>query len=226
MNSLLNGSHQKPSDWMAMEFVKLLADAHFLMRDYHTPISLSALQVYHSGVVSMPECRLRKKPVDLSLPRLISELEHGWQTEMNILYGHTMGVSSVAFSSDGLRIVSGSYDETVRIWDAVSGTTQHILKGHTREVTSVVFSSDGLWIVSGSWDNTVRIWDAVSSTVQHTMEGHTSVVTSVAFSSNSLRIVSGSWDNTVRIWDAVSGTIQHTVEGHTAHNAVILARET
>jgi WD40 repeat protein len=198
-----------------MELVELLADARFLIRDYHTPISLSALQVYHSGVVSMPECALRKKTTDLSAPRLISEREHGWQTGMSILYGHTNSVSSVVYSSNGSRIVSGSYDHTVRIWDAVSGTIQHTLEGHIEGVSSVAFSSDGLRIVSGSRDRTVRIWDAVSGTIQHTLEGHIEGVSSVAFSSDGLRIVSGSWDNTVRIWDAVSGTIQHTLEGHT-----------
>jgi WD40 repeat protein len=111
--------------------------------------------------------------------------------------------------------VSGSHDDTVRIWDAVSGTIQHTVEGHTSLVFSVAFSSDGLSIVSGSGDNTVRIWDAISGTIQHTFEGHTSQVKSVGFSSSGLRIVSGSDDYTVRIWDAISGTVQHTLEGHT-----------
>jgi WD40 repeat protein len=194
----------------------LLADAHFLIRDYHMPISVSALQVYHSGVVNMPECALRKKAMDGITPYLISERDRGWDTGMTILYGHTKGVNSVAFSSDGLRIVSGSSDNTVRIWDAISGTMQNTLEGHTCPVHSVAFSSDGLRIVSGSGDNTVRIWDAISGTIQNTLEGHASSVTSVAFSSDGLRIVSSSGDNTVRIWDAISGTIQHTLEGHTS----------
>jgi WD40 repeat protein len=131
------------------------------------------------------------------------------------LEGHTDDVNSVAFSSDGLHIVSGSDDCTVRIWDAVLGTIQHTLEGHTSNVSSVAFSSDGFHIVSGSDDCTVRIWDAVLGTIQHTLEGHTSNVSSVAFSSDGFHIVSGSDDRTVRIWDAVSGTIQHTLEGHT-----------
>jgi hypothetical protein len=214
--SILNVSQQRHFDWNGMELVELLSDARFLMRDHYTPITLSALQVYHSGAVTMPECALRKKTVDISVPHLISEREHGWQTGMNILYGHTSYVTSVACSTDGLRIVSGSYDETVRMWDAASGTIQHTLEGHASLVTSVAFSSDGLQIVSGSRDETVRIWDAASGTIQHTLEGHTGEVTSVAFSSDSLRIVSGSYDCTMRIWDAASGTTQHTMEGHTS----------
>jgi WD40 repeat protein len=211
---VLNGSQQSHFDWNGVELVKLLSDARFLMRDYYTPITLSALQVYYSGAVTMPECALRKKTMDVSLAHMISEREHGWQTGINILYGHTSCVNSVACSTDDLRIVSGSDDQTVRIWDAVSGTIQYTLEGHTRSVSSVAFSSDGLRIVSGSYDKTVRIWDASSGTIQHTMEGHTSEVTSVTFSSDGLQIVSGSADRTVRIWDAASGTIQHTMKGH------------
>src|SRR5689334_22972171 len=71
-------------------------------------------------------------------------------------------VYSVSFSPDGLTIVSGSDDNTVRIWDVASGTEIKQLTGHTSFVTSVSFSPDGSTIASGSWDNTVRIWDVAS----------------------------------------------------------------
>jgi WD40 repeat protein len=188
------------------------------MRDYQIPITLSALQVYHSGVVSMPKCALRKQTTIHGTARLISERDRDWQSKIMILEGHTNSVSSVAFSADGSRIVSGSGDCTVRVWDAVSGVVLHTLKGHTNSVYSVAFSSDGLRIVSGSSDCTVRIWDAVSGVVLHTLKGHTNWVHSVAFSSDGLRIVSGSWDNTVRIWDANTGGSQHTLKGYGPQN--------
>jgi WD40 repeat protein len=109
------------------------------MRDYQIPITLSALQVYHSGVVSMPECALRMQTTTHGTARLISERDRGWQTETMILEGHSSLVYSVAFSSDGFRIVSGSWDKTVRIWDAVSGVVLRTLEGHTNSVWSVAF---------------------------------------------------------------------------------------
>ena len=93
-------------------------------------------------------------------------------------------VNSVAFSPDGTKIVSGSEDKTVRVWDAVTGTLSNTLEGHSDSVESVAFSPDpdGTKIVSGSFDNTVRVWDAVTGTLSNTLEGHSSRVNSVAFS--------------------------------------------
>ena len=68
----------------------------------------------------------------------------------------------MAFSSDGMRVVSGAGDGTVRIWNATSGQVLQVLKGHTRSVGSVAFSLDDECVVSGSSDKTMRVWDATS----------------------------------------------------------------
>jgi len=64
-------------------------------------------------------------------------------------------VSSVAFSHDGLWLVSGSGDGTVRIWDAETGVVQRTLEGHLDSVSSVAFSRDGRRLASCSYDSTV-----------------------------------------------------------------------
>jgi len=68
-------------------------------------------------------------------------------------------VYSVAWSPDGKRIVSGSGDYTLRIWDADSGECLQTLRGHRSWVESVAWSPDGKRIVSGADDYTLRIWD-------------------------------------------------------------------
>lgn len=84
----------------------------------------------------------------------------------NPLEGHTSCVSSVAFSDDGKRIISGSFDCTIRIWNAETGAAvSEPLEGHTDPVLSVAFSGDGKRIVSGSENRTIRIWDAETSKV-------------------------------------------------------------
>ena len=112
-------------------------------------------------------------------------------TELLSLKGHTGSLTSVAFSADGKRIVSGSYDKTVKVWDADKGTETLTLKGHTQPVSSVAFSADGKRIVSGSYDKTVKVWDADKGTETLSLKGHTEGVTSVAFSPDGKRIVSG-----------------------------------
>jgi WD40 repeat protein len=113
----------------------LLSDARFMMRDYQIPISKSALHVYRSASMSMPECSLQSRPPDVVSAKLVSQRDTRWQPNKLIMEGHTGEVNSTAFSPDGLRIVSSSYDETVRVWNAVSGRVRHILKGfnHSRE---------------------------------------------------------------------------------------------
>jgi len=63
----------------------------------------------------------------------------------------------VAFSPDGKQVVSGSHDETVRLWDAATRAALQRLEGHSGCVSSVAFSPDGKQVVSGSDDETVRL---------------------------------------------------------------------
>jgi WD40 repeat protein len=86
---------------------------------------------------------------------------------------HTDYVTSVAFSPDGNRIVSGSDDKSVRVWDAKTGEQLRELQGHTDSVTSVAFSPDGNRIVSGSDDKSVRVWDAKTGEQLRELQGHT-----------------------------------------------------
>jgi hypothetical protein len=76
-------------------------------------------------------------------------------------YGHTSSVKSVAFSPDGQTIVSGSGDNTVRLWKLDGTPLGNPFTGHTYSVNSVAFSPDGQTIVSGSNDKTVRLWKHV-----------------------------------------------------------------
>ena len=136
---------------------------------------------------------------------------------INRLEGHRSGVDSVAFSPNGQRIVSGSEDSMLRLWDAQTGAAiGQPLKGHVTRVSSVAFSPDGQRIVSGSFDSTLRLWDAqTGAPIGQPLKGHVAQVYSVAFSPNGQRVVSGSGDGTLRLWDAQTGAaIGQPLEGH------------
>ena len=89
-------------------------------------------------------------------------------------------------SPDGKRIVSGSYDKTLRIWDANSGEQSgEPLTGHSGPVWSVAFSPDSSHIVSGSDDNTLRIWDANSGEQSgEPLTGHRDIISRGVFNTD------------------------------------------
>jgi len=122
------------------------------------------------------------------------------------LTGHTNGVWSVAVSPDGASIVSGSVDDSIRVWDLETGKERlSPLLGHTKSVYSVAISSDGRLIASGSADKTVRLWDLkTGAAVGQPMRGHTGSVEAVVFSPDSRWLASGSFDKTVRVWDVAT----------------------
>ena len=84
-------------------------------------------------------------------------VQRDWSSLEQTLGGYSSGFESVAFSPDGSRLASGSWDRTVRIWNVATGQAEQTLKGHSRLVNSVVFSPDGSRLASGSDDCTVRV---------------------------------------------------------------------
>jgi WD40 repeat protein/serine/threonine protein kinase len=136
--------------------------------------------------------------------------------ELKTFRGHTDLVVCAAFSPDGQRIVTGSFDGTAKVWDVASGRELLTLKGHGAEVMAVAFSPDGRRIVTGCVDRTAKVWDAASGHEQLTLKGHWAGVWSVAFSPDGQRIVTASDDNTAKVWDAANGKELLALKGHSS----------
>ena len=132
------------------------------------------------------------------------EYKHVWtqaRSRVRLLTGQGGTVWSICYTPDGRRIVLGSNDATVKVWDLQSGQEVLTLRGHAGRVWSVALSPDGQRIVSGGADGTIRVWNSQSGQVILTIKGGTGDVPSVAFSPDGQRIAS-TMGATVRIWDA------------------------
>jgi len=124
------------------------------------------------------------------------------------LGSHDGEVLSVAFDRSGQRVVTGSTDRTVRVWDVRQGTEQACLRGHLDIVNSVAFSPDGRFIASGSADCTVRVWDTARRAEYLRLRDHERDVVDLAFASGGSGIVSASQDGTLRVWDHTGVQLQ------------------
>jgi len=129
--------------------------------------------------------------------------------------GHTRAISSACFSPDGRYILSGSGDETMRLWDIITGREVRSFKEHTDRVTSVSFSPDGKYALSGSSDSTMKLWDIATGRKVGTFKGHTDGISSVSFSPDGKYILSGSSDKTLKLWDVNSVWEIRSFRGHT-----------
>jgi WD40 repeat protein len=136
------------------------------------------------------------------------------------LKGHSGWVTGVAFSSDGRRLASGSWDQTVKLWDVPTGKELNVVGSKMKEVQALAFSRDGHWLAVENSSNTVTLWDATTETEIHTLPSNKPLgplgknwVYSIAFSPDGRWLASGVDDKTVRIWDVRSGRAVRDLTG-------------
>jgi WD40 repeat protein len=131
--------------------------------------------------------------------------------------GHP-SISAICFSPDGTRIVTGSPNGTVQVWDAEHAKFINVSPApHKNIVLCCAFSPDGTRFITGSRDATAWLWDARTGQPLRRLASHEDSIGCVAFSQDSRLVATGSRDRTVRIWDAVEGSavqkpLQHPTE--------------
>ena len=155
-----------------------------------------------------PKCRPWK---DVYSERLV--VERNWRNNkctVRTLKGHKDGVMCVQFCESKNRLMSGSYDRTVHVWNLETGELVQVLKGHMRCVRALQF--DDAKLVTGSMDNTLKIWNYHTGQCIRTLQGHTDGVVSLHFDSRIL--VSGSADKNLKVWNFLTGEC-FTLHGHT-----------
>ncbi|KAJ3415940.1 hypothetical protein HDV05_003781 [Chytridiales sp. JEL 0842] len=126
-------------------------------------------------------------------------------TPLSTWSGHTGDVYFLTMTSDGDKVISGSLDHTVKVWDRETGEVEHTFMGHTDTVTCVKCVRG--YIFSGSLDKTIRQWDLKEGRAVRVLLGNSGWVKTIDISGDWL--ISGGWDETISVWDISSGELKH-----------------
>ena len=135
---------------------------------------------------------------------------------LRTLNGHTSSVYAVAVTADGKRAISGSDDQTLKVWDLTTGKEQFTLNGHTNSVYALAVTADGKRASSGSCDNTLKVWDLTTGKEQFTLKGRSNSVNIVAVTADGKRAISGSDDKTLKVWGLSSGNVIASFAGESS----------
>jgi WD40 repeat protein len=122
-----------------------------------------------------------------------------------------LGIYAVAFSPDGNYLLSGSGDNTAKLWDLKENLNQ-VYSGHTGRINSVRFSRNGQQFLTGSSDSTACLWD-IKGNIIKIFKGHKSGVSGAAISPDGKKILTGFLDGTTCLWD-LDGNELHIFRGH------------
>ncbi|EEB07557.2 F-box/WD repeat protein Pop1 [Schizosaccharomyces japonicus yFS275] len=207
-------------------------DLHPTLNDENTPVITNSLPLNSYIVTGSRDSTIRVwKLPDLTDPTIPAQQETtAANTEeaaasaavdrdnsnpyyIRTLRGHALTVRDIACAGD--IVVSGSYDGTVRVWQASTGECLHVLRGHVDRVYSVIIDETRQRCISAGVDACIRIWSLITGECLHVLSGHTSLVCQVSLTQDIL--VSGSTDATLRVWDAETGKCKHVLKGHLRH---------
>ena len=137
------------------------------------------------------------------------------------MIGHGGMVRTVSVSPNGKWLLTGSFDNTARLWDFGEQTELAVLDEHTAQVNAVAFLPDGSMALTASDDRTVILWDLETRKPVRKFIGHTHKIVSVAVSPDGETVSTGGWDRTVRVWNLSDGKQLQVIKHPTPINAVV-----
>ena len=133
---------------------------------------------------------------------------------INSLSGHATAVWSVGISKNAKYLVSGSFDNNVRLWDVENAETIHIFENNKKNVLAVAYSKTNSLIACGAKDGSIEIYTFDNFELIHSFSGHGSNIYSLDFSNDGKYLASASRDNNIKIWDLEKMEILHVLTNH------------
>ena len=177
------------------------------------------------------EVRLHTSPArhkeEVVVGDLNSRLSNVAQGEaLKTLQGHTNYIMCVNFNPQSNLIVSGSFDETVRIWDVKTGRCIKTLPAHSDPVSACCFNRDGTLIASSSYDGLCRVWDTATGQCLKTLicDENNPPVSYVTFSPNGKYILAATLDNNLKLWNYADGKCLKKYKGHSNERYCIFCK--
>lgn len=173
----------------------------------------------------------------MRVPKISSMRRIGWLTAPLVLFlitssvgradliGHGGMVRSADVSQDGMRVITGSFDYSARVWNFGDQSELMVLDHHQGPVTSVMFDPSGDRALTTSDDFQAIYWDLKKFEPLHFLKGHKHKVMTADIIASGQFAATGSWDKTVKIWDLQTGTETQTFSTNSPVNAVVFLKD-
>jgi WD40 repeat protein len=133
-----------------------------------------------------------------------------WSLQQTIS-AHSDWVRCMSFTPDSLKLVSGSFDKTIKLWQLETGTELYTLGERLKGVFALAVSPDGKLLASGSWDETIELWNLETGSLLYNLSQHKASVRALAIAPDSKTLISGSFDQTIVLWSLPDGTVTKTI---------------
>ena len=165
------------------------------------------------------ESQFNAPEIEAEVLAIEAQPSQSWKC-LKVLKGYEASINTIAISSDGQTLASGSQDRTVSLWNLKTGKQIFTFFGQAGEVFAVAISPDSKMLIAGGFDNKISSWQldtkALSSPFRYLNSpySHSGFVSSVAFSRDQKILASASGDRTIRLWGGYTRDIKRTLNGH------------
>ena len=129
------------------------------------------------------------------------------------LLGHSMEITCITFHPFYKKLVTGSADSTIKIWECEENSQEKSFKAHSGKINCIKFDPSGKILASGSNDMSIKLWNFDTESLQRTLKGHEHSVSYIEFTNDGLFLYSASRDTTIKYWEITTGYCKKTVVG-------------